>query len=176
MLKKGLWFPLLVLLLLLSGCPNTQCKGDAKCADFSIGNYTLQVDVNGETDSFKTFRIEINGVPLKERETCMAKDSHGCSAWGVEHVVEFCTEDEETFLQKPLDIVVYQGNLEIHRFHHERASCPNSTEEVKSERCYFLLTTEGKIEEDPAFKDNGPYCGFGPTFVCADAQDRTSPL
>jgi hypothetical protein len=176
-LKKGFFFSLLMFLFL--GCADSQGIPDSqpKCRPKEYGDYIVHVQIDGEASSFEGRRIEINGVQLKERDACIARDSNGCSQYRAEpeYVLGFCTESEETFLQKPLDIVVYEGSSLISKLSYERTTCLNSAEEdlFKVQYNYLLLTPEGKIEEDNHICDRN--CGMG-TVTCAEAREHLSPL
>jgi len=162
------------LFLCFLGCHEAQLKCKPE-----VGDYMVQVHINGEASSFEGRRIEVNGVLAKERIECIAKDNNGCIEYGVlpGYSLGFCTTDRETFLHKRLDLVVYEGETVVSTLSYERTKCLDSVDgnTPKGQDNHFFLTPEGIIKEDSTSHHicDGYPCG---TMTCAEAREQLSPL
>ncbi|MCL2011487.1 MAG: hypothetical protein FWG75_01685 [Cystobacterineae bacterium] len=172
-MKRYLYFPLFLLSFLLLGCDTQNKCGDSKLAQ-QPGDYVVEVYIQGEVSSFEGRRIEVNGVQAK-RIDCTAGTGEGeCAAYSdkPEYGLSFCTEDKETFLHKPLKMVVYEGESVVSETSHERAECQKSS---ITQDNYFVLMPEGTLKKDASSRNCDRACLGGVAF-CAEVQRHMPPL
>jgi len=154
-------------MLLFMGCDAQNKCGGTKGEEPS-GDYVVQVYIHGEASSFEGRRIEVNGVQAKRMDCTLASDTEGCVAYShqPEYGLDFCTEDKETFLRKPLEIVVYEGDRVVSTTSHERTECKKLSN-IQDNR--FVLTPEGTLKKD-TYRDCDRICRNWEIVSCAEAR------